>query len=207
MRMTCTQFRDSLDAYIDRELAVDAMAAADLHRSVCAACDRLAARALETKAAVRVTVASVALPSHLEARVRGALAPRWRPWAAVAAAVIVLGLGAGAATHRRVETDAANAMDRMALRLDDSSAVVLTGTLLCRDCELERRYGITAPCKTIGHHGAVATDDGRIWNLVEQKPAADLIHNEALLGRRIVVRGRIFRGARAIVIDSYQFQS
>jgi hypothetical protein len=205
--MTCTQFRSSLDAYIDRELAVDATAAADAHRSVCPSCDRLAARALETKAAVRNTVHAITVPPHLEARVRGALAPRWRPWAAAAAAVLILGVTAGVATHPRVDRDAANAMDRMALRLDDSSAVVLTGTLLCRDCELERRYGIKAPCKTIGHHGAIATDDGRIWNLVEQKAAADLIHNEASLGRRIVVHGRIFRGARALVIDSYQFQS
>ncbi len=98
-------------------------------------------------------------------------------------------------------------MDQMALRLDGSSAVVLTGTVLCRDCELEHRYGIEAPCKTIGHHGAIATDDGRIWNLVEQKVAADLIHDESLLGRRVVVHGRIFRGARALVIDTYQFAS
>jgi hypothetical protein len=107
----------------------------------------------------------------------------------------------------RVERFAANAMDRLALRLDGSSEVELHGVLLCRDCELEHRYGIEAPCKKIGHHGAIATADGRIWNLVEQKAAADLIHDETLLGRQIVVRGRVFRGARALVIDSYQFQS
>lgn len=204
--MTCTQFRDALDAYIDHELAVDAMATADAHRSTCAACNRLAAGAVRTKAAVKHTVSAIGVPPGLDARVRRTIAPRWRPWTAAAAAVVVLGLAAGAVTHTRVERDAANAMDRMALRLDDSSAVVLTGTLLCRDCELEHRYGIKAPCKTIGHHGAIATDDGGIWNLVEQKAAADLIHDEALLGRRIVVHGRIFRGARAIVIDSYHFQ-
>jgi len=204
--MTCTQFRDSLDAYIDHELAVDAMAAADGHRSVCTACNRLAARALEIKAAVKHTIGAIAVPPGLDARVRRTVAPRWRPWRVAAAAVALIGLAAGAVTQGRVERDAANAMDRMALRLDDSSTVVLTGTLLCRDCELEHRYGIKAPCKTIGHHGAIATDDGRIWNLVEQKAAADLIHDETLLGRRIVVHGRIFRGARAIVIDSYQFQ-
>ena len=205
--MNCTQFRDSLDAYVDRELAVDAMAAADAHRSVCPSCDRLAARARATKAAVRDTVRSVIVPTELEARVRGALTPRSRRWTAAAAAILVLSASAGIISHARVERDAANAMDRMAISLDDSSTVVLTGTLLCRDCELEHRYGIKAPCKTIGHHGAIATDDGLIWNLVEQKAAADLIHNDAWLGRRIVVHGRVFRGARALVIDSYQFQS
>ena len=125
---------------------------------------------------------------------------------AAAAAVLVALLGTSA-LGERVETGAANAMDRLALRLDGSSEVVLHGVLLCRDCELEHRYGIEAPCKKIGHHGAIATADGRIWNLVEQTAAAELIHNESLLGRQIVVRGRVFRGARALVIDSYQFQS
>lgn len=205
--MTCTQFRDVLDAYIDHELAPDAMAAATAHRSTCASCERLAGRALDTKAAVRRVVLATDIPADLDARIRAAGAPRWRPWRAVAAAMLVVGLSTGVAVHQRIERSTANAMDQMALRLDDSSAVVLTGTVLCRDCELERRYGIKAPCTTIGHHGAIATDDGRIWNLVEQKVAADLIHDEALHGRRVVVHGRVFRGARTLVIDSYQFTS
>ncbi|MGE3842934.1 MAG: anti-sigma factor [Vicinamibacterales bacterium] len=206
--MTCTQFRDVLDAYIDHELAPDAMASATAHRSLCSSCDRLVLRALDTKAAVRRTATAHAIPSDLEARLRLAIAPRWRPWhLTAAAAVLIVALWAGLAAHGRIESGAANAMDQMALRLDGSSPVVLTGTLLCRDCELEHRYGIQAPCKTIGHHGALATDDGRIWNLVEQKVAADLIHDASLLGRRVVVHGRIFRGARALVIDTYEFAS
>jgi hypothetical protein len=67
--------------------------------------------------------------------------------------------------------------------------------------------GIEAPCRRIGHHGAIATADGHIWNLVDQKTASDLIHNEQLLGRHIVVHGRVFRGARTLVVESYQFQS
>ncbi|MGE3958172.1 MAG: anti-sigma factor [Vicinamibacterales bacterium] len=204
--MTCTQFRDLLDAYVDRELASDALAAATAHRSGCPHCDRLAVQALDLKASVRRTVRAVDLPAGLEARVRASIAPRWQPWKLVAAAVLVFGLAAGTIPHNRVERNAANAMDSMALRLDDSSAVVLTGTVLCRDCELEHRYGVEAPCRSIGHHGAIATDDGRIWNLVEQKAAHDLIHDESLLGRRIVVHGRIFRGARALVVERYQLQ-
>lgn len=208
--MTCTQFRDALDCYLDRELAPEAMAAADQHRADCAACDRLAGSARELKASVQRTVAAVQVPEGFEARVRLATARRWtrpRAWLPAAAAAVIVMLLAGGAMRGAVETGAANAMDRMALRLDGSSEVVLHGVLLCRDCELEHRYGIEAPCKKIGHHGAIATADGRIWNLVEQQPAAELIHDDSLLGRQIVVRGRVFRGARALVIESYQFQS
>jgi hypothetical protein len=112
-----------------------------------------------------------------------------------------------AATRPPVGANAANVVDRLALRLDDSSFVVLEGTLLCRDCELEHRYGIEASCRVIGHHGAIATADGRIWNLVEQQSSAELIHNASLLGKKVLVRGRLFRGPRALVIDSYQLES
>ena len=188
--MHCTQFRDILDAYIDHELAADAMAAATLHRGVACLGERLVLTALETKSAVRRVAAASAVPPGLEARVRSVAIPRWRSrYATAAAAVLFVGLSAGFAGHSTVGRGAANAMDQMALRLDDSSTVVLTGTVLCRDCELEHRYGIVAPCKTIGHHGAIATDDGRIWNLVEQKAASELIHDNTLLGRRVVHTG------------------
>jgi hypothetical protein len=208
-KMTCTQFRDALDCYLDRELAAEAMAAADHHRAECPPCDRLAAAARELQTSVKRTVEAVPLPEGIEARVRLATAPRWRQpafWLPAAAAVILMVL-VGGMVRERVETGAANAMDQLALRLDGSSEVILHGMLLCRDCELQHRYGIEAPCKQIGHHGAIATADGRIWNLVEQKAAAQLIHDESLLGRQIVVRGRVFRGARALVVESYQFQS
>jgi hypothetical protein len=69
------------------------------------------------------------------------------------------------------------------------------------------RYGVNASCKIIGHHGAIATADGRIWNIVEQGTSATLIHDESLLGKKIVVRGRLFRNSRALVVDSYELGS
>jgi hypothetical protein len=162
------------------------------------------------RSALKRTVSAPEPPPDLEGRIRTAISGG-RPWlrwgAAAAAAVLLLSVIGVDAYRLRVEHGTANAMDRVALNLDDSSEVVLRGTLLCRDCELERRYGVEAPCRKIGHHGAIATADGHIWNLVEQKTAAELIHNESLLGRQIVVRGRVFRGARTLVVDSDRFES
>jgi putative zinc finger protein len=208
--MTCSQFRDSLDGYLDRELSPDAMEAADRHRAECPACERLSAQAVALRSAVkRAVMASEASPD-LERRIRAAVEghrPMWRWGIAVAAAVLVLSVIGADAYRSRVEHGTANVMDRVALNLDESSKVVLHGTLLCRDCELEHRYGIEAPCRRIGHHGAIATPDGHIWNLVDQKIASELIHNESLLGRQIEVQGRLFRGARTLVIESYRFES
>ena len=209
--MTCAQFRDALDCYLDRELASDAMAAAERHRAICPACDRLAARGLRLRSELFQTVSAHEPPQHLERQILMVIRGQQRPrrWiAAGAAAVVALSIVlGGVAYHTRVARSTANAMDRLAVGLNDTSEVVVQGTLLCRDCELERRYGIEAPCKRIGHHGAIATADGHIWNLVDQKTAADLIHNEQWLGRQIVVHGRVFRGARTLVVESYQFHS
>jgi hypothetical protein len=98
-------------------------------------------------------------------------------------------------------------MDRLALRLDETSPMVLEGKILCRDCELEHRHGVKASCKIIGHHGAIATADGRIWNVVAQGTSEKLIHDESLLGKNIVVRGRLFRNSRALVVESYELGS
>lgn len=213
--MTCQQFRENLNCWLDGELSADAAGAAEKHRLECARCSRLAAGAASMRSAVKDATHSILMPPGLEERIGAALAQQSPPsrvsrflsWRAAAAAVVLLALAGFGASRLPWRPGTADAMDSVALQLDDARAVVLTGTLLCRDCELEHHYGIKAPCRTIGHHGAIATDDGRIWNLVEQKVASDLIHDERLLGRRIVVHGRVFRGARTIEIESYQFQS
>jgi hypothetical protein len=217
--MNCTQFRESLDCYLDGELSAAASAAADAHRQGCLQCDRALTRLLALKSAVKQTVGAVTPPPDLDARVRTALTPRWlRPLGAMGsvglgrsafavAALVVLAVVLFAAARPPVSANAANAMDRLALRLDDSSPVVLEGTVLCRDCELAHRYGIEASCRLIGHHGAIATADGRIWNIIEQRSSATLIHDESLLGSKVVVHGRLFRGARALVIESYELES
>lgn len=208
--MTCSQFRESLDCYLDGELGPADAAAADLHRRECPACDRLAVRLLESKAAVKRTVGSAPVPPDLDARVRAAIAPSWRlssRWrGAVAAGLLLAAAIAGAGTMLPLDTGAANAMERLALRLDETAPVVLEGTVLCRDCELEHRYGVEAPCRQIGHHGAIATADGRIWNLIEQGAGAHLIHNQTLLGRRVVVHGRLYRGARTLVVERFELR-
>lgn len=216
--MTCSQFRESLDCYLDGELVEADATAADLHRRECPACDRLVVRLLESKAAVKRTVGSAPVPPDLDARVRAAIAPRWRRgvvgasllssgWrGAVAAGLLLATAIVGAGTLSPLDAGAANAMERLALRLDETAPIVLEGTVLCRDCELEHRYGVEAPCRQTGHHGAIATADGRIWNLIEQGAGAQLIHNQTLLGRRVVVHGRLYRGARTLVVERFELR-
>ena len=206
--MNCKQFRESLDCYLDGELSAAASAAAAAHGKECPQCDRTLRRQKALKDAVKRTVGAVAVPPGLNARVRTAITPRWLRHSAFAvAALVVLAVAMTAGGAPLIAVSAADAMDRLALHLDDSGPVILEGTVLCRDCELAHRHGVQASCSKIGHHGAIATADGRIWNIVEQPSSAALIHDEHLLGRNVVVRGRVFRGSRALVVESYHLGS
>lgn len=212
--MDCKQFREVLDCYVDHELSPDAMAAADVHLRECTGCQRATARLLELRRYIRETVTAAVPSPALERRVRASLRPTWtsvsRPLALrLAAAAILLGVAVwvGIANRAQAEDALAVAMDRVVVALAGPSRVIVEGTILCRDCELERRYGVKAMCRQIGHHGAIATADGRIWNIVEQPSSSVLIHDGALLGKRVHVRARLFRPAGAMVIDSYTIRS
>jgi hypothetical protein len=59
-------------------------------------------------------------------------------------------------------------------------------------------------CPLTGHHGAIVTSDGRIWNILEGEKSRELIHNSSLLGRRVRVEGRMYRKAGSVAISDYQ---
>lgn len=210
--MDCKQLRDVLDCYNDQELSAEAMAAADAHLRECAACTRAAAQLRALRQSMRRAAAAWDPPPDLERRVRAAIwpgraaglasAPRWV--LAVAAAAILAVAAAGAFSRPRVEAAAIAVVDQAVVRFADVRQVVLDARVLCRDCELHERYGERATCERTGHRGAIATSDGRIWNIIEQPSSAELIHDKTLLGKKVRVRGRMFRAAGTIAIDAYE---
>jgi hypothetical protein len=214
--MNCEQFLESLDALIDGELAGDEASIAEVHRRQCPSCGRAVAQRLGARQSLRRLASAVDVPAGLEERILQSVTPWWRRdmprWPArshafgllaiaLVFAVVVAVLGRAALDAR-----AANTLDRVAINVDESSAVVIRGTLLCRDCELTHRYGIESSCQRIGHHGALFTDGGVILNLVEQRSSARLIHDESLFGKQVVVHGRLLRGARALSVESFEIQ-
>lgn len=211
--MDCKQLRDVLDCYNDQELSAEAMAAADAHLRECAACTRAAAQLRALRQSMRRAAAAWDPPPDLERRVRAAIwprragglasAPRW-VLALAAAAILAVAAAVGAFGRQRVEEATIAAVDQAVVRFADVRHVVLDARVLCRDCELHERYGERAMCERVGHRGAIATSDGRIWSIIEQPSSAELIHNKTLLGKKVRVRGRMFRAAGTIAIDAYE---
>jgi putative zinc finger protein len=203
--MDCKRLREVLDLYVDHELAPDAMVQANAHIAECSACRR----AVEGLSRLREAVRSAAGPAEpcpeLSARVRDMTSSSRRRAIAVPAVAAALVVAAILTLYvPSVRGTAATALDFISIRLDNSRHVVMEGTLLCRDQQLQRKYGYPAMCRITGHHGWLVTSDGRFWSILEGKVSQDLIHNSSLLGRRVRIEGRMFRKADSIEVSSYQ---
>jgi len=203
--MDCKKLREVLDAYVDRELSADAAAQAEAHIAECGACRRAVEGLTRLREAVKTAAGKPEAPVDLMERVRGSVSPIWHRAAAIQAIAATLIL-AGVLTLfvPSVRGAAATALDFLSLKLDDNRQLVLEGKLICRDCQLEKEYGYHAMCPLNGHHGWLATSDGRLWSILEGKGSEELIHNSSLLGRRVRIRGRIMRKAGSIEVSDYQ---
>jgi anti-sigma factor (TIGR02949 family) len=203
--MDCKKLREMLDAYVDRELSADAAAQAEAHIAECRSCRRAVEGLARLREAVRTAAGKPEVPQQLLARVQGSLSPRWHRAVAIQAIAATLVL-AGVLTLfvPSVRAAAATALDFLSLKLDDSREVVLEGTVICRDCQLEKEYGYHAMCPLTGHHGWLQTSDGRLWGILEGQVSEQLIHNSSLLGRKVKIRGRIFRKAGSIAVSGYE---
>ena len=98
---------------------------------------------------------------------------------------------------------AANLLERVAFHLDRPRTEQLTGKLVCRDCTLETIAGMRPACERHGHHGALMTSDGHIWNIVEDDASERLIHDPSLLGKQFRLSGVTYRQADAIQVVQY----
>ena len=204
--MDCKHLREVLDLYVDGELSPEATVQAEAHLAECHACRRAADGLQGLQQAVKAAVTQYQPSPQLTNLVRKSTLSRWygRPAWALALATSALLIVTFAVSASQLRGTVANTLEAAAFHLDDSGTVVMEGTLLCRDCQLKKEYGYRAMCPIKGHHGTLQTKDGKIWNILDGDASEDLIHNSKLLGRTVRIRGRCFRRASSIEVDSYE---
>src|SRR5258708_40298564 len=83
--MDCKKLREVLDAYVDRELSVEAAAQAEAHIAECSACRRAVEVLTKLRRAVKSAAGEPEAPVDLMERVRGSVSPRWHRAAAIQA--------------------------------------------------------------------------------------------------------------------------
>src|SRR5260370_36469802 len=137
--MDCKKLREVLDAYVDRELSVDAATQAEAHIAECSACRRAVESLARLREAVRTAAGKPEAPVELIERVRSSVSPRWHRAAAIQAIAATLVL-AGAFTLfvPSVRGAAATALGFLSFKLDDARQDVLLGKLLCTDWPIEK---------------------------------------------------------------------
>ncbi len=128
--MDCKKLREVLDAYVDRELSVDATAQAEAHIAECNACRRAVENLAGLREAVRTAAGKPEAPVELIERVRSSVSPRWHRTAAIQAIAATLVL-AGVLTLfvPSVRGAAATVLDFLSLKLDDTRQVELEGKI------------------------------------------------------------------------------
>lgn len=205
--MDCKQMREILDLYVDGELSAEANAAAGLHLAECDSCRRIERALLQLREGVKAAAAQYRPPEKLQQWVntRFSARPKRQLIPVLAAALIVFTL-AGILQLPSTRGFAAGLLERFAYHLDGPRTVEVEGRVICRDCELKRIYGADVIVASKGH-GALETRDGKIWNFMENAVSGPLINDESLQGKRVRIRGKIYRRAGCVEVQSYEIVS
>ncbi len=199
--MDCKAFREVLDLYVDGELSAEAMAAGSTHLEECSSCRGARDSILGLRRSLKEASAQHQPPPALVRRIerRHSLSH----YALLPILMISLRVAAAGFTGRAaVRGHAAELMERVAFGIDKPHTVVLVGHLICRDCELKKLYGAHIMCERKGHDGVIETADGKIWNLMEGERSEALIHNGALRGKTVRIRGKVYRRAGCVEVES-----
>jgi hypothetical protein len=201
--------RELLDLYVDGELSPEATAAARLHLTDCEACGLAERELLLLREGIKSAVAEYRAPDELTRWVHTLfrMSRRRRLVAAVTiAAILVLALAGAMAASPAARGLVASRMEQFAFRIDTPRTVEIEGRIVCRECELKREYGSDVMVASQGH-GALETPDGKIWNFMESKVSGPLLNDDSLQGKVIRLRGKIYRRAGCVEVESYEIVS
>lgn len=91
-----------------------------------------------------------------------------------------------------------------AKKRDFKKVTVMSGTIVCLGCELEKD-GAEAQCTLHSKHAQGLKDaDGKLWTIVNNVRGNGVITNEKLRGKEVKVHGWAF--AKAQYVDVWQFE-
>lgn len=204
--MDCKEFREVLDLYVDSELSTEAMATAGVHASECTSCRLAAGELFRLRRLIQEAVNRHQPPPGLVESVQRSLSPAVRrSGVPVLVAVLLMLLAAavlGSTPWGRASL--AGGMEQIAFQLDEPREISWEGVVVCRECELYSLYGGPKERDRQGHHGALKTAGGKIWNFMEGDKTYALIHDESLIGKRLRIRAKVYRRAGCVEVESYE---
>ena len=196
--MNCTQARFLLYAHMDREISSCESEALARHLSRCGPCNARARSAQGLAKLLRSRMDRTPAPETLLLRLRRGAPPEVQPRLPVfafAAALLLIILpvvadGPGrhpAGTSATLLASAAGGAltsSRPASLQADSRKVLLTGTLVCLQCEARHEAGL-CPLPESQHEPGFCADNGEVWRLMSRDPSIA----QAGVGQTVTVEG------------------
>jgi hypothetical protein len=194
--MSCTQARFLLYAHLDREISSCETEALSRHLSECGSCAARARSARGLANLLRSRLDRTPVPPGLVVRLRRGDPPHVRPRFpafAVAAVllVIILPVVADGPGVRPVVAPAialSSAVPASPLPAPpvkaDSQRVLLTGTLVCLQCETRHEAGL-CPLPESQHEPGFCADNGEVWRLMFRDPSIA----QASVGQTVTIEG------------------
>lgn len=88
--------------------------------------------------------------------------------------------------------------------------ITLKGNLICVGCSLKKLSGANAQCSLFAHHAiGFRTEDGTIWNIIDNEKGHDIIRAHTLLQKNVpaTITGWIYPIAHAIEIETIEVSS
>jgi putative zinc finger protein len=196
--MNCTQARFLLYAHLDRDISRTEAEALSRHLAGCEPCEARSRSARGLAVLLRSRLDREHAPPGLLIRLRRGAPPEVRPRVpafVVAAAVLVAILPVvadGPATHPAAAPAIAlsSAISLPSLHpaaRQESHGVVLTGTLVCLQCEARHEAGL-CPLPESAHEAGFCADNGEVWRLMARDPSAI----QTTMGQTVTVEGVAF---------------
>jgi hypothetical protein len=194
--MSCIQARFLLYAHLDREISSCETEALSRHLSECGSCAARARSARGLANLLRSRLDRTPAPPGLVVRLRRGDPPHVRPRFpafAVAAVllVIILPVVADGPGVRPVVAPAialssavpASPLPASSVKAD-SQRVLLTGTLVCLQCETRHEAGL-CPLPESQHEPGFCADNGEVWRLMFRDPSIA----QASVGQTVTIEG------------------
>ena len=185
--MNCTQARFLLYAHLDREISSSEAEQLSRHLSRCAPCNERSRSAHGLARLLRSQTDRTPAPPALLLRLRRGAPPEVQPRLpafAFAAALLLVILpvvadGLSAATPGMLQASLLPAA-----RQSESRKVLLTGTLVCLQCDTRHEAGL-CPLPESQHEPGFCADNGEVWRLMSRDPSIA----QAGVGQTVTVEG------------------
>jgi len=196
--MNCTQARFLLYTHLDRDVSRCEAEALARHLAECSSCEARSRSAKGLASLLRSRLDRATAPPGLVVRLRRGEPPHVRPRfpAFVLAAALLVAIlpvvadGPGARPSSAPAMALSSAVPASlipAATQPDSRRVVLTGTLVCLQCDTRHEAGL-CPLPEAQHEPGFCADNGEVWRLMARDPS----EVQAAVGQTVTVEGVAF---------------